>query len=252
MNYLRHRSRRPHARHHDLEGERPAPVRHRHLLTLGVGTGGTGSSPTGPGMAPRTASSGTACGRTARRRSFSTSSTCSGLALHMAASARPSAIATLDISGLPFVQRALFYGARPDLRRGHDRCRGTPDPPNPGGGDHRRGRMRRFHDGLAPKITVPGRITKRSPMYRSGAGARDSRAAAPSSPHRHESSSPGSGLVTKTSGGCPGLQAGEEFAAPRDRQHDEGDTPGAPPQFLRKNMRLCICEDSVPVPGLPG
>jgi acyl-CoA synthetase (NDP forming) len=39
----------------------------------------TGSSrSTGPDMAPRTASSGTACGRTARRRSFSTSSTRSG------------------------------------------------------------------------------------------------------------------------------------------------------------------------------
>jgi pimeloyl-ACP methyl ester carboxylesterase len=114
------------------------------------------------------------------------------LAPHMAASAHAAAIAGLDISGLPFVfdealadkqqlasldflpdnnqefRRALFYGPVSTTV-------------------------------LAPKITVPVRITGRSPTCRREAGARDSRAAAPCSRHRRESSSPGSGPAATTS-----------------------------------------------------
>jgi hypothetical protein len=57
--------------------------------------------------------------------------------------------------------------------------------------------------------------------------------------------------VTEISGGCPGLQSGEESGAPPGGAAcREADTPGTPPQLLRKNMRLCDSEDGVPVPGL--
>jgi hypothetical protein len=76
----------------------------------------TGSSrSTGPDTAPRTASSGTACGQTARRRSFSTSSTRSGPA---ATPAPPS-----SLSAIPWAPCSPAHGrvraCRGDRRSGH-------------------------------------------------------------------------------------------------------------------------------------
>lgn len=96
------------------------------------------------------------------------------LALHMAASARAAAIAGLDISGMPFVfdealankQQLANLDFLPDNSREFRRPCGS---------------------------------SGRSPTCRREAGARDSGAAAPRSPHRHESSSPGSGPAVTTS-----------------------------------------------------
>ena len=55
-----------------------------------------------------------------------------------------------------------------------------------------------------------------------------------------------------TSGGCPGLQAGEDSGAPRSgAAGPAGGTRGAPPALLRSCVRYWNGEDSLPVPGIP-
>ena len=145
------------------------------------------------------------------------------LALHMAASARAGAIAGLDISGLPFVfdealadkqqlasldflpgnsrefRRALFYG--PDGTFDADMIAAEERliRPIPAAEIIDAVECPVSTTVLAPKITVPVRITRAESDVSSGGGARDSRAAAPCSRQRRESSWPGSGPAVTTS-----------------------------------------------------
>src|SRR6266851_4527981 len=58
--------------------------------------------------------------------------------------------------------------------------------------------------------------------------------------------------VTWTSGGGPGLQAGEESGSSRSGAAEPaGGTRGAPPDLLRLFVRYCKGEDGLPVPGIP-
>src|SRR6266700_1871625 len=56
-------------------------------------------------------------------------------------------------------------------------------------------------------------------------------------------------LLTNTSGGCPGLQAGEESGTPRSGASRTGSPYGAPPMFLHVSSSSCEDADGVPVPG---
>jgi pimeloyl-ACP methyl ester carboxylesterase len=99
------------------------------------------------------------------------------LALHMAAAARAGAIAAVDISGLPFV----FDEALADKNQ------------------------LASLDFLPDNSQVFRRALFYGPDGTFGAGAKDWRAAAPCSPHRNESSSPGPSLrAPRTPRALPG------------------------------------------------
>ena len=57
--------------------------------------------------------------------------------------------------------------------------------------------------------------------------------------------------VTEPPGGCPGLQAGEEFGAPRSGAGKYSRPYGAAPAVFRSHVRSCNGEDGLQVQGLP-